>query len=337
MKVAEIGEFGLIDLLARMIAGTRSQQSLSWQNLVLGIGDDAAVWRGDASLQLATVDSLIQDVHFSLEIMPWYDLGWKALAVNLSDIAAMGGVPKYVLVALALPGETEVEDIEEFCRGMLALADQQDVALVGGDTCRAPLVTVTTTVLGKGAGDGQKILARSAAQPGDRVAVTGFLGGAAAGLEMLRQGLEITSEAAEASRQAFLKPFPRVKEGQLLVKNGVKAAIDISDGLVADLGHLCQSSGVSARIQVDRVPLHPGVRDNFPDRALELVLSGGEDYELLFTAQDEVVQRVRQASKCPVTVIGEIEAGKGGVVYLVDVAGEPVNLAKMGWEHFQVE
>ncbi|MFC1929808.1 thiamine-monophosphate kinase, partial [Chloroflexota bacterium] len=185
MKVSEMGEFGLIDLLTKMVAGSRNKQHLSWQQLIIGMGDDAAAWQGDASVQLATVDSLIQDVHFSLDITPWYELGWKSLAVNLSDIAAMGGVPGYALVSLALPGDINVDDVVVMYQGMIELAQQHEVALIGGDTCRAALVSITITVLGSIGGKDKGVLKRSAAKPGDKIAVTGYLGGAAAGMEML--------------------------------------------------------------------------------------------------------------------------------------------------------
>ncbi|MFC1909014.1 thiamine-monophosphate kinase [Chloroflexota bacterium] len=142
MKVSELGEFGLINLLAGMLPNTQKKQ------LIIGVGDDAAAWYSDDSIQLATVDSLIQDVHFSLSTTSWQELGWKALAVNLSDIAAMGGIPRYALISLALPGNTEVEDVAALYRGMIELAQQVDVTIVGGDTCRAPMVSVTVTVLG---------------------------------------------------------------------------------------------------------------------------------------------------------------------------------------------
>ena len=142
MKVSELGEFGLIDLLAKMAGGQKNE------HLLIGIGDDAAAWKSDASIQLATVDSFIQDVHFSLATASWEEVGWKALAVNLSDIAAMGGVPRYALISLAMLGHTEVEDVAAMYRAMIELAEQFGVALVGGDTCSAPLVAITIAVLG---------------------------------------------------------------------------------------------------------------------------------------------------------------------------------------------
>ena len=327
MKVSELGEFGLIDLLSKTVSG------LSDRQLIMGIGDDAAAWQGDASTQLATIDSLVQDVHFTLDITPWYDLGGKALAVNLSDIAAMGGMPRYALVSLSLPGDTEVENVTELYRGMAALARQFGVAIIGGDTCRAPLISITVTVLGS-AGNDKQLLRRAAARPGDQIAVTGYTGSAAAGMAMLNGKQQFNPEDSSYLRDAFLRPIPRIAEGQMLVEQGVKAAIDISDGLTADLRHICEASQVSARVYVDRLPVHPAVKDNFGDKALELALSGGEDYELLFTARAEIMEKVTRAASCPVTLIGEVGSGKAGEVSLVDIKGITINLPKAGWEHF---
>ncbi|MFC2011321.1 thiamine-phosphate kinase [Chloroflexota bacterium] len=334
MKVSELGEFGLIDLLAKMVYEEHGQEVSTPQQIILGIGDDAAAWHGDDSTQLATVDSLRQGVHFTLDITSWEDLGWKALAVNLSDIAAMGGLPKYALVALSLPGSTEVEDVTALYKGMIELAKEFGVAIVGGDTDNAPLIDITATVIGSTKSRAQHILTRSAAKPGEKVAVTGYLGAAASGLEMLTKELRFDAEATVSMKKAFLQPYPRVAEGQVLVEHGVRAAIDISDGLISDLNHICQASKVSARIEIDRVPVHPTVRANFGDRAIELALSGGEDYELLFTANPQSINRIKEAVSCPITVIGEITADKGAEITLVNGKGIPVNLSKTGWEHF---
>ncbi|MBI4181184.1 MAG: thiamine-phosphate kinase [Chloroflexi bacterium] len=335
MKVSELGELGLIDLLSKMVSRALDKQSRAGQQLILGIGDDAAAWYGDASVQLATVDSLRQGVHFILETTSWVDLGWKALAVNLSDIAAMGGLPRYALVALALPGSTEVEDVTALYAGMLELAKEFGVAIVGGDTDDAPLVDITTTIIGSTGSREAHLLTRSAAQPGEKVAVTGYLGTAAAGLEMLTKHLSFDAEAMASLKKAFSRPYPRVAEGQILVGHGVRATIDISDGLISDLRHICQASRVSARIEIDRLPVLPAVRANFDDKALGLALAGGEDYELLFTASANIIDKVIAAAPCPITIIGEITAGKAGEVTLLDGKGNPVNLAKAGWEHFR--
>ena len=328
MQVSELGEFGLIDLLAKMVSKPQDKQ------LIIGIGDDAAAWHGDTSTQLATVDSLIEGVHFTLGTVSWNELGWKALAVNLSDIAAMGGVPRYALVSLALPGHTEVDDVTDLYRGMIELAQQFGVAIVGGDTSSAPVVAITITILGSTKSQGKHILTRSTAKPDEKIAVTGYLGAAASGSEMLAKRLQFDPEATACFKRAFLHPYPRIAEGQILVEQGVKTAIDISDGLISDLNHICKASQVGARIEADRVPLQPEVKAKFGDRALELALSGGEDYELLFTGSAEVIDKVRMAVSCPLTVVGEIIADKTGKITLVDRKGKPLNLGRGGWEHF---
>lgn len=318
-----MGEFGLIDLLAKMASGED-------ERLLIGIGDDAAAWQGDDSIQLASVDSFIQGVHFTPETTPWQDVGWKALAVNLSDIAAMGGIPRYALVSLSLSDDTEVEDVAALYTGMLNLAKQYGVTIIGGDISNAPLVSISITILGSS--PTKQILTRPTAQPGEMVAVTGRLGAAAAGMELLKSQRRLDPEAATRLKNAFLHPTPRIAEGLLLVEQGVKTAIDISDGLVSDLNQICKASLVGARIEVERVPVEPTVKTAFSERALELALSGGEDYELLFTASAEVIDKVKKAASCPVTAIGEITAGE--LVTLVDKQGNPFKLDRAGWEHF---
>ncbi len=335
MKVSELGEFGLIDLLAKIADRTRDNQSPAWQNLVIGIGDDAAAWRSDTSIHLVTVDSFIQDVHFSLDITPWQEAGWKALAVNLSDIAAMGGMPRYAVVSLALPDDTEVNDVTALYQGMTKLAQEFGVAIVGGDTSRAPQVALNITVLGSTPNKSGSMLTRSGAKLGDRIAVTGYLGAASAGLEMLSSKLRFDDEASAHLKQAFLHPHPRISEGKLLLEQGVRAAIDISDGLVSDLGHICQASQLGARLKVDSVPVDPAVRARFGNRALELALVGGEDYELLFTASAEVIDKIRKIANCLITVIGDMVADKENKATLFDQRGNPFTLDRGGWEHFR--
>ena len=324
MKVSELGEFGLIELLSEVVAQGRKDPQV-----VVGIGDDAAAWRVDDSTFLATTDTLVQGVHFTAESI-WRELGWKAVAINLSDIAAMGGLPRYALVSLALPGDTEVEDVTQLYQGMAEIAKQFKIAIVGGNISSAPLMMITLTVIGQGQTEG--ILTRSAAVPGDLIAVTGYLGSSAAGLRMLADHLQFDPETAIFFRRAHLQPQPRIAEGQLLVGRGVRATIDISDGLVADLGHLCKASKVGAILKVDQVPIHPKVRAAFPQESLDFALTGGEDYELLFTASEEVIESVRTSTDCPITVIGEIRS-EGGVT-LIDKEGQPFQVKEKGWEHF---
>jgi thiamine-monophosphate kinase len=223
-----------------------------------------------------------------------------------------------------------VDDVTALYKGMLDLAQEYGVAIVGGDISRAPIVAITITILG--ASPKKQFLTRSTAKPGEVVAVTGYLGAADAGLEMLTKKLKFDPPATACFKQAFLYPYPRIAEGQLLLEQGVKTAIDISDGLISDLGHIGQNSRVGARIEAYRVPIEPMVKTEFGERALELALTGGEDYELLFTAGAEVMDKIKRSASCPITVIGEIIAGKG--VTVVDRRGNPIKLDKAGWEHF---
>jgi len=333
MKVSELGEFGLIKLLADIVNRTKNPKDISWQGVLIGIGDDTAAWQGDNTIQLATTDSLIQDTHFDLNITTWEELGWKAIAVNLSDIAAMGGIPKYALISLALPGEIETSCISSLYHGMIKIANQFGVAIVGGNIASTKEVVINVTILGSL--ESASALTRSAAVAGDQVAVTGHLGLSAAGLKMLKQKLSFDTETCRLLRQAHLQPLPRVNEGQILLRHGVKAAIDISDGLVADLTHMCQSSKVSARINETAVPIHPAVQGNFKSDCQQLALSGGEDYELLFTAGSQVIKQIQQAMSCPVTVIGEIIQGKKAQVTIIDTNGRSIPRQQTGWEHFK--
>ena len=333
MRVSELGEFGLINLIRSNITRYENFRHTPWQEVIVGIGDDAAAWQSDNHIQLATTDTLVQDIHFNLDVINWEELGWKALAVNLSDIAAMGGIPKFALLSLALPGEVEVEDISKFINSMMHLAREFGVAIVGGNVATAPNVIITVTIIG--CSGSEVILKRSTASPGEQIAVTGYLGLSAAGLEMFKGNLILDPEISNILRRAHFKPMPKVKEGQILIKQGVKTAIDISDGLIADLDHICELSEVNAKMKIEQVPVHPVVIANFTNYE-ELALSGGEDYELLFTAGESTIARVKQALNCPVTVIGEITKEKlPARVTVVDSKGNIIPYKKSGWEHFK--
>ena len=333
MKVSQLGEFELIELLADIVDKTKNPQTASWQQLLIGIGDDAAAWQGDSSIQLATTDSMVQDIHFDMNTTSWEELGWKVISVNLSDIAAMGGIPKYALVSLALTGDLELDYVSSLYQGMAQVTDQFGVAIAGGNVSAASKVVITITIMGSI--EAKSALTRSAAVPGDKIAVTGYLGLSAAGLRMLRQNLDLDTETARLLKRAHLQPLPRVKEGQMLLHQGVKAAIDISDGLIADLAHICKASQVSARIAAGLVPIHPALRANFKADCHQLALTGGEDYELLFTAPSHVIAQVKQNISCPITVIGEITEGTPGQVTLTDADGKSIAWQQTGWEHFK--
>jgi len=329
-----LGEFGLIDLLAKVVSKSQINKVAYPPKPLIGIGDDAAAWHCDETTELATIDSLIQGVHFSLDTTGWHELGWKALAVSLSDIAAMGGVPRYALVSLGLPENTEVEDVIALYRGLAELSNQFGTALIGGDTSNAPLVIINTAVLGSIPDKARNVLTRSAAIAGERIAVSGYLGGAAAGLEMLAHKVKLSQKDNDILREAFLKPIPRVTEGKILLQHGVKAAIDISDGLIADLGHICQVSKVGAQVETELVPVHPVARANFGEKALEMALSGGEDYELLFCAAPQVIDNTKKLTDTQITVIGRITDEHRGDVELLNADGHRIELDEKGWDHF---
>jgi thiamine-monophosphate kinase len=231
-----------------------------------------------------------------------------------------------------LPEDTEAENITELYRGMIEIAKEFKVAIAGGNISRAPQVSVTITVLGSCPDN--KMLQRSNAKPGDTIAVTGYAGSAAAGLQMLTKKLKFKSAATKYLRNAFLHPVPRIEEGQLLVRHGITTAIDTSDGLLADLRHIGEASLVSAKVNIDLVPINDAVKANFGKMAREMALGGGEDYELLFTGSAEAINQVKKEAKCPVTVIGEITADEPGKINLCDAKGKPVKTGRAGWTHF---
>ena len=326
MRVAELGEIPLIKRIVSLLP-----EIGQGQDLLLGPGDDTAAWRSPYPITLSTTDALIQGVHFLSSTISWRDLGWKALAVNLSDIAAMGGTPTYALVSLDLPPDTEVESVVDFYRGFLDLAARFEVTIAGGNVSRADRVSVHITLMG--GLPSESMLRRSAAKPGDAIAVTGHLGASAAGLRLIKAKKE--GPAAEALLQAHRRPWPRVQEGKSLLQLGIKAAMDISDGLLSDLGQLCLASKLTARIWADRIPIHPNVREVFTRQALRLALAGGEDYELLFSCPPGLVEQARKSLPVPLTVIGELEDGEAGKVVILDRWGQELPAVERGWDHFR--
>lgn len=296
----------------------------------LGIGDDAALLRVPADQRLVvTVDTLIAGVHFPVDTDA-VSVGHKALAVNLSDLAAMGADPAWVTLALTLP-QADENWLAGFARGFLELAEDHGVSLVGGDTTRGPLAV---TVQAMGFVPDGVVLRRAGANPGDAVCVTGVLGDAGLGLAWVQGRRALDEEAGRAVRARLDRPTPRIQAG-LALRGVASSAIDVSDGLAADLGHVLQASGVGAIVDVDALPLSEALRVQ-PD-ARELALSAGDDYELLFTVpagreQDAFERLQAQGLRC--TRIGRIEAGPG--LRLTHADGLPYSaLAPSGYDHFQ--
>ncbi len=341
MRVSEIGEFGLIRLLAEQFGisypPTRRGGLPSQPGLLVGLGDDAVVGRRREGALIWTTDTLVAGVHFLADRTAWGDVGWKALAVNLSDVAAMGGEPDLALVTLLLPDDFCVEDAVALYRGLKEAADVFGVSLGGGDIVRAPCFAVTVALSGWALSSrlGEpRVMTRGAARLGDRVAVSGALGAAAGGLRLLREGAAFKTKASRLLRAAHQRPQPRVALGRLAVASGVRCAIDVSDGLVQDLGHVAQASSVGIRVDAARVPTSAALRKTLASQALGLALSGGEDYELVLVASRPAIDSLIEASETPLTEIGEVVQYDSPRVAVVDESGREIPLAQGGWDHF---
>jgi len=326
VKLRELGEFGLIERIA-----ARASRNAG---VNIGIGDDAAAIEPTAGLvTLITTDMLVEGVHFDLAFSDPVTLGRKALAVNLSDIAAMGGMPRHFLLSLAVPRHISVEFLDRFVGGMLEMGERFGVSLIGGDTSSSQQgVIISVTVIGEQSPD--LVVSRRGARPGDLICVTGTLGDSALGLSLLQRGL---CEGAAISRH--LDPTPRVREGIKLAEARIPSAmIDISDGLLADLGHILDLSGGGARLFLDRLPLSADYLERYSaarEDIYSLPLSGGEDYELLFTAPPGQIatlqaELMKIGSGC--TVIGEITVAAG--LSLLTASGTEYTPAERGYNHF---
>ena len=338
MLVSEIGEFGLISLLTREFGIVYPPSRGATQgDLRVGLGDDAVVAaRRDGSVILTT-DTLVAGVHFLPERCTWADVGWRALAVNLSDIAAMGGAPHLALITLCLPPDFAVEDAVALYRGLHECATAYEVTLGGGDIVRSPVFSITVALSGWALlprlGEA-RLLTRDAARPGDVVAVSGTLGDSAAGIRLLHQGSKFGSKPEQRLHDAQVRPQPRVALGRQAVEAGLRCGIDVSDGLVQDLGHVATASGAGIRVDASRVPTSDALREVFPAEALGLAISGGEDYELLLIGPRPAVEALISASKTPLTLIGEVYETDEPHVAVVDEAGREIPLQRGGWDHF---
>ena len=341
-QLANLGEFGLI---SRIAAGV-----YPLENVITGIGDDAAVTALSAGMQLLTsTDMLLEDVHFRRSWHDPYRLGRKSLAVSISDIAAMGGIPRWALLSLAIPSDLSLDFIDDFTRGFLVMASENRVALIGGDTCssRSGLV-VSVTIMGEQLPD--RIVRRSGAQPDDDIWVTGTLGDAALGLVLVEKAFEPHSavpkpchmsevEANEYFITRLLDPNPQVSAALALAGAGLASAmIDISDGILADYGHIAEQSGVGGCIYIADLPLSAFFRSQTECHAAipyQRALSGGEDYELCFTANHSHREKIVACmKKCGIAVtrIGIVTSSPG--VTAINLNGSPYHTKADGFNHF---
>jgi len=333
VNVGQWGEKRLIREIAELVAPVLGEEGL------VGIGDDAAVTVLTPGKRLVTTtDMLVEGVHFLRDAVSADDLGHKALAVNLSDLAAMGAEARYVYVSLALTKETDVEFILDFYRGLKALADRFAVLLVGGDTVGSPgplVVSITAQ------GEAGKVLLRSGASPGDVLCVTGMLGASAAGLLLLlNPQLDCPAEVRQEALSAHFRPVPRLREGQFLAATGaVTAAIDLSDGVLKDLGEICERSGCGAVLHERKIPVSPAARQLASlagKNYLDLALSGGEDYELLLAVKKEcfawLAGEFATRFGTPLYEIGQISDGEE--ILMITAAGARERIEARGFAHF---
>ena len=333
MKFSELGEFGFIDRISLRYP-TRHP------SIIKGIGDDAAVisYSKDLLILLST-DQLIEGFHFRLGTTDGWELGWKSLAVNLSDIAAMGGIPVGFCLSLGIPTQKiSVEFLDDFYKGITTLGDKVGVELLGGDTSESgERLTISVSLLGKASRG--KVIYRGGGKDGDELYVTGWLGDAALGFKLLEQG--VNQKGMENLLKRHLCPNPRTREGRLLGEREIpNAMIDISDGLLSDLNHIVSRSGIGAEVELPLLPLSSEFRSWAPvyeAEPLSLALGGGEDYELLFTVSPQKIEEVDQLRKelsIPITRVGRLCRDIKGIV-LKDEKRRIRETKPLGYEHFK--
>lgn len=336
MKLTELGEFAFID---RIAPGCQRGDPA---RVIRGIGDDAAVVEVPGGVLVLTTDMLIERVHFLRGTITPRQLGYKSLAVNLSDIAAMGAVPHEALISIAIPPTVSVEELDEVYDGMKELAAQSRVNLLGGDTTGSKQdLCLNIVVTGSAAED--EILYRSGARVGDRILVTGTLGDSAGGLVVILEQPSIDEKCARTLVEAHHLPELYLDEARLLARSGAAgAAIDLSDGLASDLRHVCRASKVGAVVDVASVPLSPALRELCSATGrdpLRLALAGGEDYRLLVTVApdrtDELRSAVAASTGRQLFDVGEIVPGNE--ILLRQADGGTAPLSHSGWDHFAAD
>ena len=333
-SLKDVGEFGFIE---RITPGCLVRP----EGVYRAIGDDAAAfYSAPGQLSLVTTDLLVERVHFLRDATGGYDLGYKALAVNLSDIAAMGGKATQAFVSIAIPEDCNLGYLDDLYRGIQSLAAEFQVNILGGDTTSSKQdLVINIAVCGSVSED--EILCRDGAAPGDVICSTGHLGDSRAGLHLVLNDITADSEEMGTLFRAHVLPRPCLEEGRFLAGlSSVTSAIDVSDGLSSDLGHIVARSGVGARIYEERIPVSPELQvfcRRFGFNPVEYALAGGEDYTLLFTVpperEAELVRRYGEKFGRGIRVLGEITGS--GVMEIVTVEGEIRPLDSSGWNHFK--
>ena len=336
MNLKGIGEFGFIKKISRGCL-------IRPDTIIKGIGDDAAAFITEPDyLTLITTDLLVERIHFLREAISGFDLGYKSLAVNLSDIAAMGGTAREAFVSIAIPGDCQLDYLEEIYNGIKNLAAKFNVNVLGGDTTSSRMDLILNIVV-QGIVSKEEILCRDAARPGDIIFTTGFLGDSKAGLHLILNKIAADTKAMKLLLKSHLVPEPHLREGRFLARQpGIHAAIDTSDGLSSDLGHIVEQSRVGARLFAYKIPVSQELKDfctRFGFDPIDYALAGGEDYNLLCTIAPESASRTVKAFenefKRPLFKIGEITAEKQ--IALVCPDAKIKSVVPTGWDHFRIK
>ena len=336
-RLKDVGEFSLIKSLHELVTVSMPVNTDSGFHLVTGIGDDAAVWQSPKSTQLLTTDTSVEGVHFRQTTSQWDDIGWKAMTANLSDIAAMGGTPLYTVISLGLDPNSFTSDILSLYTGILKASKEHGCIVVGGDISQSVPQFISIALFGYCP---EQPLNRSGAQVGESIAVTGTLGGALAGLKLLKNDQDKTFVSLTKLERKHIigihnRPHgARVKEGKKLAKAGVSSAIDISDGLYADLSKLCNASKVSAKVNQPSLPIDESLKSLSSKKQTLLALQSGEEYELIYTAPISLVKQLNSSLSTPSTIIGEIIPQAPESVIVLDENGIQGYLQANGWDHF---
>ena len=327
MPDSELGEFALIDRIVTRLGDAAALE------ILVPPGDDAAVWAVEGGgAVVATTDALVAGNHWRRDTMSMADVGWRAIAANVSDIAAMGARPRYALVATVLAPALTLDDLDAFIDGMAEACRCHDVRVAGGDIVRGKETAFAVTILGSAAlEDGRAtVLRRDAAGVGDAVAVSGTPGASSSGLALIEPGREAEASAAPLLA-AHRRPVARVALGRAAVDAGVACAIDVSDGLLQDLGHIAERSEVGVEIDVESLPLHPAAIELLGEqRALDLALGGGEDFELALTGSAELLAGL-STTELPVIVIGRVVAAHPGEARARAPDGRRYEPPSAGW------
>jgi thiamine-monophosphate kinase len=301
-------------------------------NLLIGIGDDGAVFRSH-EFSVQSTDALVENIHFDLSYTSFYNLGWKSIAVNQSDLAAMGSTSKYFLVTVGVPKSIERKNLKELYIGFKDILAFGGGQIIGGDLVRSKELFISIAATGSCQVENNKplIMKRNCAEPGDVIAVTGFLGDSSGGLNLLKTRVK----NFEYLKNTHFKPKPKVNESQIFAKMGIKTCIDISDGLITDSIRISKASNVSIIIDTDKIPISQELKEAFPNSWKNQALNGGEDYQLLITGKNELITKIKNENDLNLTIIGNVEKKSSELLTLLENKKPSSEFLSKGWDHFK--